>query len=129
MRTKLTSEEAEYFDKSIREIRLRLPHPISPSDEVEIYWNDKYGVDNGILGSFNWIRPDEVDLSPLGKDSPELLVSTFAHELHHRWQYKTYKVLYCLALVPIVRQFLLEKTAKEVELAADDLLGLGGFGE
>ena len=94
MRTKLTSEESRYFIDEMNKVKDRLPHPIASVD-VEIYWNDKYGVDNGILGSFNWIRPNEVDLSPLGKSSPELLVSTFIHELHHRWQYKKYKLLYC----------------------------------
>ena len=129
MRNQLTLEEQKYFVDEVEKIREKLSCPIADTHDIEMYWNDKYNVDNGILGSFNWIRPNDVDVSPLGKDSPELLVSTIVHELHHRWQHKKYGPLYYLMLLPVVRQLVLEKTAKKVELEADNLLGLGGLGE
>jgi hypothetical protein len=63
----------------------------------------------------------------MGKITPEQLVSTLAHELHHRWQFQKFGPLYFVMSIPYVRQFLLEKTAIEVEKVADELVGNGGI--
>jgi hypothetical protein len=129
MRTKLTQEEKQYFVKYVRKGMPHLPYKVSDPQNVEMYWNDRYDVDNGILGSYSWYRKNQIDLNPLGKNVPSMLVSTVAHELHHKWQYEEYGIFYCLMLVPILRQLLLEQTADEVEYKMDDLMQDKGFTE
>lgn len=122
MREKLTEKEKSYFVDLVSQAIPHLPYPIADPNSVDMYWNDKFNPDNGIMGSFNWVRPHELDLNVDGKSSMELMVSTVAHELHHKWQLSHYKVIYYIMLLPVVRQFLLEKTAKKVELKVDDLI-------
>lgn len=122
MREKLTEEESRYFVSLVSKAKDQLPYPIADPESVQMYWNDKYNSDNGIMGSFNWARPKELDLNSGGKIAMEMMVSTVAHELHHKWQLGNYGVLYYLMLVPGVRQLLLEKTAKKIELKVDELM-------
>jgi hypothetical protein len=129
MRTKLTPEEKAYFVKYVAKGRDQLPHKISDPVGVEMYWNDKYNVDNGILGSYSWWRENAIDLSPLGQDVPSMLVSTVAHELHHKWQFEQYGFWYRFMVIPFVREFLLEKTADEVTIKMDELMQDKEFAE
>lgn len=122
MRTKLSKEEKKYFVKLVSKAREKISKPIADPSGVEMYWNDKYNEKNGILGSFNWMKPKEIDLSFMGKDSKEIMVSIVAHELHHKWQYKIYGSLYFLMSLPIIREYLLEKTANIVEKEVDVLM-------
>ena len=122
MRIELTEKERNYFVILVSKAQKQLPHKIANPNSVKMYWNDKYNVENGILGSFNWIKKGEIDLSPLGKTVPDMIVSTVAHELHHKWQFSHFGPLYCLMLVPGIRQVLLERSAKEVELKVDELM-------
>lgn len=96
---------------------------------VKIRYNSKYNLDNGILGSFSWTDPDVILLAP---PSPvhdlnhyaDTMVSTYIHELHHRWQFRQGKFLYMLRSIPFVREVFLEITARDIEYAADRLMGL-----
>jgi len=124
MRTQLTDDERKYFINEIKRLVPDLPHEIADVDKTALFWEDKYNSDNGILGSFDLKHPHSINLSPLGKQMPEMLVSTVAHELHHKWQFETLSIFYFFMAIPGIRQCLLEPTAKEVELAVDKLLGL-----
>jgi len=122
MKQELTQKEQEYFVKIISKAKDRLPYPIADPSGVKIYWNEKYDANNGILGSFDWKKPSEINLIHYGKDAPEMLVSVVAHELHHKWQFGKYGVLYFIMAIPLLREFLLEKTADKVEKAMDELM-------
>jgi hypothetical protein len=122
MRKRLTASEKEYFVNILLEAMPHLPYEISNPALVDMYWNDRYNVDNGVLGSYAWHRKDEIDISPLGKEVPSMIVSVVAHELHHKWQYRKYGILYFLMLLPLIREFALERTADEVEKKMDELM-------
>jgi len=124
MRTRLTEKEKSYFVELLAPLRDSSPHPFVDPAEVDMYWNDTFNTDNGIMGWFQWTRPNDIDLNIDGQAAMDLMASTVAHELHHMWQYRTYKFLYLLALVPGIRQIALEYTAKRVELFVDEKLNL-----
>jgi hypothetical protein len=131
MKTELTQEEFIYFAKTLKDIEYQLPHPIDDFVTKRIYWDDGDSfiakTFGGTLASFNWAKPDIIIISDVGKFSKEMMVSSIAHELHHAWQYKKYGPLYFLMSIPVLRQKLLEKTAIEVEKAADKAMGMEGL--
>jgi len=122
MRTKLSKEEQDYFVKRVSKGMKLLPHKIADPSSVTMFWNDKYNLKNGILGSFMWYRSNEIDLSPVAKDAKHMIVGIVAHELHHKWQFQNYKLIYFLMAIPFIREYFLEKTADEVESAMDKLM-------
>jgi hypothetical protein len=133
MKTKLSQEEFIYFATEIKKIEKDLPHPIDEIATKELYWDDGDSFISktfgGTLASFSWMKPNVVVISDVGKFSKNMLVSSVAHELHHAWQYKRYGFLYFIMSIPVLRQKLLEKTAIEVEKAADKAMDMEGLRE
>jgi hypothetical protein len=104
-------------------------HRFSSTDGVRVAFCNKYGVENGILGSFSWQAPDTIVLAPpphetLSEFWAQEMCSTYIHELHHRWQFQRWGLAkYALRAVPFLRHWTLESSAKAIELEADRLLG------
>jgi hypothetical protein len=124
---RFTVKEHLWFLNRIKPIENRLSYPISDIGSCELFWDKNYGVKNGVLGSFNWLSPKRIKVSILGKDSPDMIISTIIHELHHKWQWERFKFLYPFLAIPFVRGFALERTALIIENEADELLGLPGL--
>lgn len=130
MKTKLSVVQRVYFEAKFLELRYHASYPVTSLSEVDLYWNDTYNSRNGILGSFQWFRPDEICLSPVGQQTPELLMGVLFHELRHRYQFKTLGLLYFLQLIPGIRVLTLEPSAYAVEHDIDtavsgmDVLGV-----
>ena len=123
MKRELTSGERDFFEKIIRPLEESLSYPISDIFSTELFWDDKYNSNNGILGSFNWRNSFRISLNPIGKVTPELLLSTVVHELHHKWQFEKYNIFYVIALIPFLRKNFLEKSAFKVEAETDIIFG------
>jgi len=104
-------------------------HRFSSTKGVKVAFCSKYGLENGILGSFSWQEPNTILLAapPFEDDHAwwaTEICSTYIHELHHRWQYQRWGLFkYALRSIPFLRELTLERTAKAIELEADRLLG------
>ena len=104
-------------------------HRFSATEGVRVAFCSKYGVENGILGSFSWQVPNEILLAPPPSEVltdfwAQEICSTYVHELHHRWQYQRWGLVkYALCAIPFLRNWTLEASAKAIELEADRLLG------
>lgn len=73
---------------------------------------------------FKWWREDEIILAKhIGFDL-EHLISPICHELHHRWQYDTFGILYVIGSFPYIKDYITEPSAHEVQYAVERLLGL-----
>ena len=126
---RFTIKEHLWFLKRIKEIEKKLDYKIADIGRCELFWEKNYGVKNGILGSFNWLNPKTIKVSILGKEQPEMIISTIIHELHHKWQYQKYKYIYPILAIPVLRQITLEKTALIIEKQADEIIGLEGLND
>ena len=122
MRTLVDPKTRRFFVDWIDKIKDKLSLPIADIHETSIYWNDKYTVDNGIMGSFSIMEPNCIDLNPLGKSVPERIIPTIVHELRHRWQFYHNPVLYLFKSIPIIRNYTIEITAYDLESEADVLI-------
>ena len=104
-------------------------HRFSSTDGVRVAFCNKYGVENGILGSFSWQTPDTIMLAPPPHETlwefwVQEICSTYIHELHHRWQFQSWGLVkYAFNAAPFLRRLTLEKSAKAIELEADRILG------
>ena len=67
MKEKLTPQESAFFINLLNKIRPKLSYHIANPHFVDMYWDDKCNVDNGIMGMFNWMKPNEISLNPLSK--------------------------------------------------------------
>jgi len=107
----------------------RRGHQFAATEGVRVALCSRYGLENGILGSFSWQEPKTVMLAPPTYKSDwawwaSQLCSTYIHELHHMWQFQQWGLVkYAVRSVPFLRLATLEKTAKAIELEADRLLG------
>jgi hypothetical protein len=81
---------------------------------------------DSVLGKYNhWTR--RVTLNIKYRSTPEFLVSTLCHELHHKWQHDSWGFRYVLLCNFLTRDKFIEVTAREVENAADEYMGMGGL--
>lgn len=125
-----SESEKTFFFNAIKKIRSRLPHQICDPEECEYFWCPSDSLFNrifpGTIARVN-VYKKRFLISDFGQQMPEMIVSTIAHELHHMWQFKTYGPLYFVMAIPVIRQRFLEKTAIEVEHAADKLMHMDGL--
>ncbi len=77
---------------------------------------------NGIMGSFSYLRPNDIYLIPLKNTLEDFLLSTVIHELTHYYQFHSNKLLYPILCIPGIRQFTIEKQAKKNELFVDKII-------
>ena len=115
--------DIKFFTTEIRKIKRQLPHPIARFVPAKTQWKP---LRDSVLGQYNhwsgWIT-----LNSKMNHSPELLVSTLIRELHHKWQHDTMGWKYILLANYITRDRFLEVSAREVENAADELMGNAGM--
>jgi len=119
----MKAEEYKVLREGIDKICDELPHKIASFDVSNIAWTEMRAGNIGKYSHFG----KKVYLNSEFRNYPEGVVSTLAHELHHMWQHQEYGVLYFLMCIPFLRNILLERTAIEVENAADELMGNGGI--
>ena len=121
--------ELNALAEGVREVLRAKGHRFASTHDVRVAFCSKYGVENGILGSFSWQQPNTITLAPppsevLTEFWAQEICSTYIHELHHRWQFQRWGLVkYILRAIPVIRQATLERTAKAIELQADRLLG------
>jgi hypothetical protein len=119
-----TQKEALYFLKHIRGCTDSLPHPIARLEAI--HWKKMH---YSVLGKFSHLKPSRIYLNSKYRSTPELLVSTVAHELRHKWQWENEPVRYLAACASFSRRWLLEPTANEVEAVVDAYMGVEGIGD
>jgi hypothetical protein len=119
----MTEHERDYFSRQLLRAMCKLPHSISVPCWDKTGWAK---MRNSILGKYNHITR-RVTLNIKYRHSPEYLFSTLCHELHHKWQHETMGARYVLLANFITRDRYLERTAREVEKAADKLIRMEGL--
>jgi len=122
--TEATGSERQEFAECVDMLRFSLPYPVSSVDDVWIMWDDRMNTANGVLGSYSILHPDRILLASHARMMTEVIMPTLCHELHHHWQYHKFGLLYVLGCIPIIREFVIEKTADAVEDAAETALGI-----
>jgi hypothetical protein len=120
----LSAAEVEIFASQIRFARVNnMPHPIANPDWTSIGWA-KMG--ESVLGKYHHGKRT-IELNESMRNVPEFLVSTLCHELHHQWQHETMGWRYWLACSFLTRDFILERSAREVENAVDGYMNMSGL--
>jgi hypothetical protein len=127
--TPATAIEMQYLTAQVEALRYRLPHPIADMAGVAVAWDNQDGADRTgttRMALFTLFRPNRITLAGFGRHTLNAMVPTLCHELHHKWQLDTwgYWPYMCRCLL---RNFLVEKTAYEVEQAADKLIEIGAL--
>ena len=84
---------------------------------VNFAWNDMLGKD--AIGCFYPFTPNTIYVTSSFKfdcnsEGFKKLIGPIGHELKHREQFKTFKLLYFLLSMPIIRNFTIEPSAIEV---------------
>jgi len=79
-----------------------------------------------VLGKYSHIT-GKIALNSRYQHSPEYLVSTLAHELHHQWQHESWGIKYILLANFFTRDKYIERTAREVEQYIDGFIGMEGM--
>ena len=119
----LTEHELDYFARHILAARRAGLDRIANPDFSRIRWGR---LRESVLGQYSHIRK-RITLNIRYRPTPEYLVSTLCHELHHRWQHETMGAKYILLANFITRDRYLEGTAREIERKVDKLLGMDGL--
>jgi hypothetical protein len=116
------------FAGFLSDISHLLPHQIEPLGGVDIEWDDERGED-GVLGYYKPFRdPDTVVLAEMLKGQGKTAVPTLCHELRHvRQRNSLGPILFALASLPVIRGLTIERSAWEVEKAAEQALGMEGL--
>lgn len=128
MRKSASRREMVEFAGFLSDISHLLPHQIEPLGGIDIEWDDECG-ENGVLGYYRPLSdPDTVVLAEMLKGQGKIAVPTLCHELRHvRQRREMGPLLFALASIPIVRGFTIERSAWEVEKAAEQALGMEGL--
>lgn len=95
-----------------------------PWRRMNFKWCPAMKIENGVMGCFSPAVPDTVFLVP--RPEPEIttgprsywieqLFSVIVHELRHAWQWKRSRIGYFFSAIPGIRNFTLEKDAKNQE--------------
>lgn len=85
---------------------------------IRINWSQAMTPENGVMGAFS-LADGEIYLQGDQQDLPmscwvELMAPTLIHELRHVYQYRKNPLLYILLSLPVIREFTLERDAKNV---------------
>lgn len=110
---------------AVRRISYSLPHPIANPASVRMAYRElPEGVQAYYSALTNTIRINESFRAGIEAGLVDQLVGVLAHELHHTWQWRNQRLRY---ITGKLWRPLIERSADEVEDAADRLAGNGGL--
>jgi len=123
--TPATTSEMQHLTAQVEALRFRLPYPIADMNGVQIVWEPRYSVNNGILGSFSVLSRNTIKIAAFARLVPDSIVSVLCHELRHMHQFRTLGWRYHLLALPFLRDYTIEPSAYAVEEQADKILQKG----